>query len=386
MSVRKRVWKTAHGETKEVWVVDYFDQHGKRRHETFTTKGAAKQRHAQVVIDIGSGKHIAVDGKTTVADAADRWLRYLESEGRERSTIEQYRGHLRLHILPLLGRVKLAKLNHETLENFRAHLLNEKTSDGEPVRSRDRCAKTWVTLKSLLKHERMGHVSDGVKSIRLDPRQQRRLEVGVDIPTNDEIKRLYEATAGQEAPQKCKRALILVAAFCGLRASELRGLRWADVKFDDRELQVTQRADCYRTIGAPKSASSWRTVPLLPELILALKEWRIAQGGTPELVFATRDGTVPVYQNMVRSLVPVMRAAGMVDKHGQPRYTLHAFRHYFASWCINPKDRGGRGLSPKVVQSWLGHFTVAMTLDTYGHLFKELDKSEAEAAIASVLR
>lgn len=50
------------------------------------------------------------------------------------------------------------------------------------------------------------------------------------------------------------------------------------------------------------------------------------------------------------------------------------------------RPRGGRGLSPKIVQTWLGHSTVAMTLDTYGHLFKELDKSEAEAAIASVLR
>jgi hypothetical protein len=45
-----------------------------------------------------------------------------------------------------------------------------------------------------------------------------------------------------------------------------------------------------------------------------------------------------------------MRAAGVVTKAGKPKYGLNAFRHFFASWCINPKDRGGRELPPKVVQ------------------------------------
>ena len=52
-----------------------------------------------------------------------------------------------------------------------------------------------------------------------------------------------------------------------------------------------------------------------------------------------------------------------------------------STWCINPKERGGRGLSPKLVQSWLGHASIAMTLDRYGHLFKPEDVG-AEAAAA----
>ena len=80
-----------------------------------------------------------------------------------------------------------------------------------------------------------------------------------------------------------------------------------------------------------------------------------------------------------------MHAAGLVTKDRKARYAMHAFRHYFASWCINPRDRGGRGLSPKIVQEWLGHSTIAMTLDVYGHLFKEVDQSELAASTASVL-
>jgi len=57
------------------------------------------------------------------------------------------------------------------------------------------------------------------------------------------------------------------------------------------------------------------------------------------------------------------------DRAGEPKYALHAFRHFFASWCINPKDRNGRELPAKVVQEWLGHPSIKMTLDIYGHLF-----------------
>jgi integrase len=197
-----------------------------------------------------------------------------------------------------------------------------------------------------------------------------------------EIKQIYDATAGDRPRQKRKRALLLVAAFCGLRASELRGLRWEDIRTD--ELRVDQRADRFGNIGNPKSASSRRIVPLSPDVTRALREWRIAQGGGA-LVFATKRGTVETHTNMLRSLTLVMRSAAVIDKDGTAKYTLHDFRHFFASWCISPKERGGRGLPPKVVLEWLGHSTIAMTLDRYGHLFKEVDQSELAASTKAVL-
>jgi integrase len=383
MSVRKRQWRAANGETRTAWVCDYFDQNGKRRNETFATKGQAVAHHAQVVLDVRKGTHVSHDGKETIAESAKRWLAHLEADGRERSTLVHYEHHLRVHILPVMGRVKIGKLNTETIESFRAWLLS-KDEKGAPARSRDTAVKAWVTFKSLLKHARMAHVAQGIKGITPDHRAKRKLEIGVEVPTNDEIKRLFVATAGDQPRDKRKRALLLVAAFCGLRASELRGLRWLDVNLDAGELQVTQRADLYGKIGSPKSNSSRRTVPMSPDVVRALKEWKLAQGGG-ELTFGTRKGGVEPHQNMLRSLRPMMRDAGIVTEQGKPRYALHAFRHYFASWCISPKERGGRGLSAKVVQEWLGHSTIAMTFDTYGHLFKEVDKSELAASTAAIL-
>src|SRR5262249_8231393 len=144
-------------------------------------------------------------------------------------------------------------------------------------------------------------------------------------------------------------ALLLTAALCGLRASELRGLRWADVDLKKAaELHVRQRADRYNVIGAPKSASSTRAVPLPPEVVAALKVWRLAcPKGELDLIFPTGTGAIMSPRSLLDTLPPVLLAAGVMDKR---EYGLHAFRHFFASWCINRKADGGRELPAKVVQ------------------------------------
>jgi integrase len=73
--------------------------------------------------------------------------------------------------------------------------------------------------------------------------------------------------------------------------------------------------------------------------------------------------------------------------HGKAKYTgLHALRHFYASWCINAKADGGLELSPKAAQGRLGHSTIMMTYDTYGHLFPRGDDgSELAAAEQSLL-
>ena len=182
-----------------------------------------------------------------------------------------------------------------------------------------------------------------------------------------EVKRRIDA-----AKTSRQRALLLTAALTGLRASELRGLRWKDIDLDHGVLHVRQRADRFGTIGSPKSEAGSRTIPLAPEVIAALKRWKPScpkakASGDDRLVFPASSGLVEHHSSMVRGLAPIMIAAGVVDADGAPKYAMHAFRHFFASWCINPKDRGGRELPPKVVQTLLGHSSIVMTLDTYSH-------------------
>ena len=200
-----------------------------------------------------------------------------------------------------------------------------------------------------------------------------------------------------EAAKGRWRPILLTAIFTGLRASELRGLRWKDVDLDKRELQVRQRADRYGAIGKPKSESGERTVPLTPIVVNTLREWKLAcPKSEAGLVFPSSGGLVEHHKNIVeRGLVPTLIAAGVgieaEDPEGKPvkraKYTgLHALRHFYASWCINRRVDGGLELPAKVVQERLGHSSIMMTMDVYGHLFPRGDDSaELEAAERSLL-
>jgi integrase len=385
VSVRRRVWSTRHGTRKEAWIADFTDGAAKRHIRTFQQKKKADAFEAKIRVDISSGTHVPLDSERTIATAAEEWIKRVEANGMkgegpaERTTIRQYRQHINLHIVPRIGRLRLPKLMKKDIENFRDGLL--KGTDEHKALSRALARKVLTSLKSMLKAAGCSHIAADV-TIGNKKRDQRRLEVGRDIPAPDEIKRLLGA-----AKEGRERALLLTAIFTGLRASELRGLRWTDVDLKSGELHVRQRADRYNDIGAPKTNESRRAIPLPPELSIALKEWkmRCPKRGELELVFPTSTGAIEHHKNMLRSLARVMGEAAVVTDAGKPKYGLHAFRHFFASWCINPKDRGGRELPPKVVQQLLGHSSIVMTFDRYGHLFPRGDDRTELAAAARAL-
>jgi len=374
MSVRKRRWITNKGEANEAWIVDYVDQAGDRHIQTFARKKEADDYWATVKVDVRKGVHIAPSKSPSVAEAADRWLREVQARNIEASTLARYRTHVNLHILPAIGAVKLTTITQERIEGFRDELLKKL--------SRPLARKVLTSLKSLLKVSRYSHVAVGV-SIKRGRNEKRRIEAGRDFPTIAEVGRLL-AAAKDDTKQ---RALLLILAFTGLRASEFRGLRWKDIDLKACELHVRQRADEYNVIGAPKSDASVRTIPLDPDVMApALKEWKL-KCPPSDFVFPTRTGKPQDY-NGIRdgSIDPVMKAARLVNKDGEPKYTPHALRHFFASWCINPKARGGRELPPKQVQYLLGHSTISMTFDIYGHLFpSEGNRDELTAAVRQLL-
>ena len=81
-----------------------------------------------------------------------------------------------------------------------------------------------------------------------------------------------------------------------------------------------------------------------------------------------------------------MVAAGVVDTRGEPKYSgLHALRHFYASWCINRKADGGLELPPKSVQVRMGHSSIVLTMDTYGHLFPRTDDGSEMAEAEKLL-
>jgi integrase len=378
MSVRKRTWVTRKGEEREAWLVDYVDQSGERHIQTFGRKKEADAYHATVKVDVRQGVHTPQSKGITVAEAAEDWIAFVTLEGRERSTVAQYRQHVDRHIKPRIGREKLAKLTTPRINIFRDDLLANM--------SRAMAKKVLTSLKALLKDaKRRGNVAQNVAldvSISTDKRAKSKLKAGVDIPTPDEIRRIVHAATGKHRP------LLLTAIFTGLRSSELRGLRWQDVDLKRGELHVRQRADRFNVIGKPKSESGDRTIPLGPLVLNTLKEWKLGcPSGELGLVFPNGKGKLENHGNIIkRILCPVQVAAGVVDAKGAAKYTgTHALRHFYASWCINRKKDGGLELPIKTVQQRLGHSSIVMTSDVYGHLFPRGDDGSEMAEAERLL-
>jgi integrase len=161
-------------------------------------------------------------------------------------------------------------------------------------------------------------------------------------------------------------------------------LCWDDVDLKRGEIHVRQRADRYGKIGRTKSEAGERTVPVPPLVVSVLREHRLAcpNSGPPSLAFPSSKGKIDHRNSIVeRGLHPAQVAAGVVNSDGGAKYPgLHSLRHFYASWCINRRVDGGLELPLKVVQARLGHVSIQMTADTYGHLFPRGDDGAELAA------
>ena len=187
--------------------------------------------------------------------------------------------------------------------------------------------------------------------------------------------------------------LVHAFVFTGMRASELRGLTWEHVDFKDAVIRVRQRADRFNKIGRPKSKAARRDIPMGPHLLALLREWKLAQPKEQRvqgLVFPDAAGNVEDHTSVYRRFGALQLACGiaqprlgadakpLVDEHGKPqlaqKYGLHALRHACASLLID------QGWQAKRLQQFMGHASIKLTYDVYGHLFADAEGDQKAMA------
>lgn len=294
----------------------------------------------------------------SISDACNSWLRTCERNELERSTLKAYRSHVKIHIEPKLGGVLLGELSRSDVRDFMDELLDGGVSLAL-------VKKIMVSLRAILAEavEREWATRNVASEIKVK-RSSRKDAKRVEIPTKSEIRTIIE-----RAPSS-HRAMFITAVFTGMRISELRGLVWASVDFDRKVIRVCQRADEYCQIGLPKSRAGTREIPMAPTVWAVLHEWQDqAPASEIGLVFPNAVGKVQNYSNIYnRVFKPMLVKEGIVKENGEARFGIHALRHAAASLFIE------QGWNPKKIQTLLGHASITMTMDVYGHLFESAEE------------
>ena len=304
--------------------------------------------------------------RQTVAKYLVHWLEAAKPSLRPR-TSQRYEQYLRLHAIPQIGNLGLARLGPQHLQELYADRLQAGLSPAS-------VAHLHAVLHRALKQAaRWGMLPRNVADLVSPPRAERH---EMSTLSQEQARALLAAAAGDRL-----EAIYVLALATGMRLGELGALRWSDVDLAAGAVQV--RGSLQRTpeglrILEPKTNQSRRRVLLSEVAVEALRRHRARQleerlkvGPAWEdngLVFANQIGR-PIGGDMVlkRSFRPLLRKANL------PVIRFHDLRHTAATLLLE------RGIHPKIVSEMLGHSRIAITLDLYSHVTPTMQRQAAEA-------
>jgi integrase len=308
------------------------------------------------------------DEGLTVGTYLGKWLESSLRGAVRQSTFDRYEIAVRVHIKPVLGRLKLAKLAPSHLAGF----YQDKLAAGSAPASVN---KLHVALHKALDQAVKWHmiprnVAEVVKAPRPSPEEIQPLN-------REQAKTLLEVARKEDRFE----ALYMLAVTTGLRQGELLGLKWEDVDLEDGGIRVRRTLTRHKgrlVLGEPKTKRSRRTVQLTEAAVEALEGHLACQMMHRDriedlyeyqgLVFATQKGTLVNPTNLrKRSFEPLLEKAGL------PAIRFHDLRHTCATLLLSSN------VNPKIVSEMLGHATIAITLDTYSHVLPNMQKGAARA-------
>lgn len=344
-----------------------------RRSVTADTERDAKRRLRELVAQHEAGV-LAPDARETMTRFLTTWLEGVKPTLRPRSW-DRYEEHVRLHLIPTLGRIPLARLSPRDVQRANNELLKMGLAPATVGRAH---AALRAALKQALRWQL---IPSNPASLVTPPRVERHEMTALDP---DQARRFLNAA--RHTPLE---ALWVLAVTTGLRQGELLALQWSEVDLEGASVRVTGTLTrinvdvastgypkTHRVTAPPKSARSRRRIEVGSLAVGALREHRRRQveqrlhAGTlwvdRDLVFSGATGGHMHPDQLNRELRSLLTIAGL------PTIRFHDLRHTAASLLL------GRDVNPKKVSEMLGHSTVAITLDTYSHVLPTMHREAAQ--------
>jgi integrase len=342
------------------------------------TRAEAVEKLRKLRQQVGAG--IIPDDTLTVGAFLDRWLTVNVPGTVAESTEDDYRDTVRLHLSPGLGSKRLTKLTVVDLDK----LWKAKRDAGYSTNS-VRLMRT-ILRRALGQAEREGIIARNVAALSAPPRVRAREGRTLTV---EQARQLLDVAAGH----RFELVIILALAY-GMRRGEVLGLRWSALDWDTGTLQVTHSVQRIKSregqpghrtqliIGELKTPRSRRSLALTPEILAKLRqhhtrqiERKMAAGPAWRdhgLIFASETGAPLDPENFSRGFAKLCSRAGL------GRWHPHELRHSGASLML------AQGTPLHVVSEILGHASITITKDVYGHLV-EGDRRAVAASMSQAL-
>jgi integrase len=362
------------------WVVDFRDDDGKRRWESYRTRDEADTALEKRLGELRQGTYRPPAETPTFRTVAEAWLEGRRAMGLRTSTIVGWETHLQVHLLPTFGDTKLDQIGVIDVEKFRDERRLRGWA-GKPLAAKT-VNKLLVTMSAVFSFAARRHLIDR-NPAKLAERFTRHngQRIGDEVVQPDQVLSPEEAARViEKAEPGFYQTLFLTAYLTGARVGELTGLFWSDIDLTAKTLRIERSVSWAKPRGTkerrkpaltePKSSSSKRTLSIPGELVSALRRWKLACPPSElGLVFPSAEGT-PKHRSTIshEGLQPALAAAEITK-----RVSMHTFRHSFATYLITA------GTPVNVVAKKLGHEKPDVTLRTYTHWFSDGDDSGVDA-------
>src|SRR4051794_1059040 len=327
------------------------------------TKDEVRQKLTKAKRDQDMGLPIAME-RQKLSDYLHNWLENSAKASIRPKTYISYEQLIRVHINPALGSMYLEKLAPQHIQQF----MNDKLAEGLSTRTVQYLHA--VLRRAIVQALKWGLVGRNVATLVDAPRVEHKV---LRPFTPEEAQQFLGAIKGDRL-----EALYSVALSLGLRQGEALGLRWDDVDLENGTLSVRyalQRVKGKLELVEPKTQKSRRTIALPAMAIGALtkhkmvqdteRQWAADRWQATGHVFTSTIGTPLDDCNVTHQLHRILKTAGL------PRLRFHGVRHTCATLLI------AQGVHPRYVMGILGHSQIALTMNTYGHVFLSIQREAA---------
>ena len=348
---------------------------GKQIQRSFSgkTQKEVREKMQAAIAELNAGTYLQ-PLKMTVGEWLDIWVtEYLGNA--KPHTRKSYEGVIKNHIKPAIGAVKLTSLTRVQVQKMINGLRSTKqTSMGDKVNPKTAKNVHGVLHSALSQAILCGYLNTNPADRTVLPK---RAKTEIQVLDNEQLPAFLKAIEGHPF-----QYLYQVDLFTGMRQSELLGLQWSDIDFENkvvtvrRQLQYLGSAKGGYMYATPKNNKP-RIIALPDKAVEALKRQRVMQNtarlaagplwnNPNDLVFTNEIGEHLKHDLIYRHLKRIFSAMGTPDLR------FHDLRHSYAVLSLQS------GCDIKTVQENLGHYAAAFTLDTYAHVTQAMRRDGAD--------